>query len=306
MKKFYYFSEKSLNFLEIKHFKEKTIAIFTISVLLLSSISFGVFYLISNLSDRDSNIKALSQENKILKEKFSSLTSQYVKLEGELESLTEISNDLRLAANLNPISLEERKLGVGGSNTIDKLFSGLGSDISGTINVADKVLRRFEFEKSQYLEITNKLKLNKELFESIPAIVPSEGQYSSESFGMRLHPILHVKKMHTGIDIVTNIGTNVKSTGKGKVVFVGRKPGYGYTVEINHGFGYKSVYAHLSSIKVKEGQLVKRGQTIAKSGNSGLSSGPHLHYEVLHDGQNFNPAEFFFDEYSYFESNNSN
>ena len=112
--------------------------------------------------------------------------------------------------------------------------------------------------------------------------------------------------MHTGIDIVTNIGTNVKSTGKGKVVFVGRKPGYGYTVEINHGFGYKSVYAHLSSIKVKEGQLVKRGQTIAKSGNSGLSSGPHLHYEVLHDGQNFNPAEFFFDEYSYFESNNSN
>lgn len=306
MKKFYYFSEKSLNFLEIKHFKEKTIAIFTISVLLLSSISFGLFYLISNLSDRDSNIKALSQENKILKEKFSSLTSQYVKLEGELESLTEISNDLRLAANLNPISLEERKLGVGGSNTIDKLFSDLGSDISETINVADKVLRRFEFEKSQYLEITNKLKLNKELFESIPAIVPSEGQYSSESFGMRLHPILHVKKMHTGIDIVTNIGTNVKSTGKGKVVFVGRKPGYGYTVEINHGFGYKSVYAHLSSIKVKEGQLVKRGQTIAKSGNSGLSSGPHLHYEVLHDGQNFNPAEFFFDEYSYFESNNSN
>ena len=194
MKKFYYFSEKSLNFLEIKHFKEKTIAIFTISVLLLSSISFGLFYLISNLSDRDSNIKALSQENKILKEKFSSLTSQYVKLEGELESLTEISNDLRLAANLNPISLEERKLGVGGSNTIDKLFSDLGSDISGTINVADKVLRRFEFEKSQYLEIINKLKLNKELFESIPAIVPSEGQYSSESFGMRLHPILHLKE----------------------------------------------------------------------------------------------------------------
>ncbi len=306
MKKFYYFSEKSLNFLEIKHFKEKTIAIFTISVLLLSSISFGVFYLISNLSDRDSNIKALNQENKILKEEFSSLTSQYIKLESELESLTEISNDLRLAANLNPISLEERKLGVGGSNTIDKLFSDLGSDISKTINVADKVLRRFEFEKSQYLEIKNKLKLNNDLFESIPAIVPSEGQYSSESFGMRLHPILHVMKMHTGIDIITNIGTNVKSTGKGKVVFVGRKPGYGYTVEIDHGFGYKSVYAHLSSIKVKEGQLVKRGQTIAKSGNSGLSSGPHLHYEVLHNGQNFNPAEFFFDEYSYFESNNSN
>ena len=307
MKKFYYFSEKSLNFLEIKHFKEKTIAIFTISVILLSSISFGVFYLISNLSDRESNIKALREENKILKEKFTSLTSQYVKLEDELESLTDISNDLRLAANLNPISLEERKLGVGGSNnTIDNLFSDLGSDISETINIADKVLRRFEFEKSQYVEITNKLKTNEELFESIPAIIPCEGKYSSESFGMRLHPILHVVKMHGGIDIITNIGTNVKSTGKGKVVFVGRNAGYGLAVEIDHGFGYRSVYGHLSSTKVKEGQLVSRGQIIAKSGNSGLSSGPHLHYEVLHNGQNFNPAEFFFDEYNYFESNYSN
>ena len=303
MKKFYYFSEKSLNFLEIKHFKEKVISILTISVILFSSISFGIFYFVSNLSDRDTDIKKLRAEKKILKEKFSSLTSQYILLENELESLTGISNDLRLAANMNPISPDERKLGVGGSNSIDKLFSDLGSDISEAINVADKVLRRFEFEKKEFSEITSKLKENKILFESIPAIVPTEGNYSSESFGMRVHPILGYNKMHNGIDIIADVGTVIKASGKGKIVFAGIKGGYGLCIEIDHGFGYRTVYGHLSKVLLKEGQIVKRGQIIGKSGNSGLSSGPHLHYEVLHNGQNLNPVEFFFDEYSYFEYN---
>jgi murein DD-endopeptidase MepM/ murein hydrolase activator NlpD len=121
-----------------------------------------------------------------------------------------------------------------------------------------------------------------------------------------LHPILRINKMHTGIDIINDVGTPVKATGKGKVTFVGIKGGYGLTIEIDHGFGYQTIYAHLSAVNVREGQNVNRYQSIGKSGNSGLSSGPHLHYEVLHNGQNLNPSEFFFDEYSYFESNNSN
>lgn len=306
MKKFYYFSEKSLNFLEIKHFKEKAITVIISSVLLFSSILFGIFYLISNLSSKDDYLQSLKKENELLKDKFSSLSERYGGLESELKSLTDISDDLRLAVDLTPVSPEERKLGIGGSSSISKLYSDLGSDISGAINVADNVTRKFEFEKLQFEEITSKLKTNENLFEAIPAIVPTNGQYSSESFGMRLHPILKVNRMHSGIDIINNVGTPVKATGKGKVVFVGRKGGYGLTVEIDHGFGYQTIYAHLSSAKVKVGQTVNRSQTIAKSGNSGLSSGPHLHYEVLHNGQYFNPEEFFFDEYSYFESNSSN
>jgi len=117
---------------------------------------------------------------------------------------------------------------------------------------------------------------------------------------------LHINKMHNGIDILNSVGTPVNASGKAKVVFVGTRGGYGLAVELDHGFGYKTIYAHLSSVLIKEGQIVKRGQLIAKSGSSGLSSGPHLHYEVIHNGQNLNPADFFFDEYSYFESNNSN
>ena len=306
MKKFYYFSEKSLNFLEIKHFKEKAIAVFITSVLLFSSILFGIFYLISNLSSNDDYLKSLKKENQLLKDKFLTLSNQYVRLESELNTLTGISNDLRLAVNLTPVSIEERKLGIGGSNQISKLYKDLGSDISDAIDIADKVLRKFEFEKVQYEEISSKLKMNNNLFESIPAIVPTEGRFSSESFGMRLHPILRINKMHNGIDIINDVGTIVKATGKGKVIFVGIKGGYGLTVEIDHGFGYQTIYAHLSTVNVREGQTVSRNQSIAKSGNSGLSSGPHLHYEVLHNGQNLNPSEFFFDEYNYFESNLSN
>lgn len=301
MKKFYYFSEKSLNFLEIKHFKEKLIAIFITSLLLFSSILLGTFYLLTNNYDKDKYISVLN-ENQQLKNKITTLSNNYSNLENQLNDLTKMSNDLRLAANLEPISVEERLLGIGGSNKVDKLFTGLGKSVADATTVIDEVTRRFEFEKTQFNEISTKLKLNTALFESIPAIIPCEGQYSSESFGMRLHPILKIYKMHNGIDILNSIGTPVKATGNGKVTFVGTESGFGLAVKIDHGFGYQTVYAHLSSTLVIEGQKVKRGDLIAKSGNSGLSTGPHLHYEVLHDGLNLNPADFFFDEYNYFES----
>ncbi len=301
MKKFYYFSEKSLNFLEIKHFREKLIAIFIVSLLLFSSILLGTFYLLTNNYDKDKYISVFN-ENQQLKNKITTLSNNYSYLENQLNDLTKMSYDLRLAANLEPISVEERLLGIGGTNKVDKLFTGLGKSVANATTIIDEVTRRFEFEKIQFNEISTKLKLNTALFESIPAIIPCEGQYSSESFGMRLHPILKIYKMHNGIDILNSVGTPVKATGNGKVTFVGTESGFGLAVKIDHGFGYQTVYAHLSSTLVSEGQKVKRGDLIAKSGNSGLSTGPHLHYEVLHDGQNLNPADFFFDEYNYFES----
>jgi len=301
MKKFYYFSEKNLKFLEIKHFKEKSFAVFAVSVIALSAIFSTVVYLVTNVSNKD--ISSLKEENKKLKNKIVVLSDQFSALEKELGTISKTSNDLRLAVNLNPVSVDEKQLGIGGNKFLDELYAELGSDVSDALKIADKVIRRFEFEKSQFSEISNKLKLNKALYESIPAIVPAAGQYSTESYGMRLHPILHIHKMHNGIDILNDVGTPVKATGKGVVTFVGGKGGYGLAIEIDHGFGYQTVYAHLSSVNVREGQTVVRGDIIAKSGNSGLSSGPHLHYEVIHNGQNYNPADFFFDEYSYFETN---
>lgn len=303
MKKFYYFSEKSLNFLEIKHFKKKVVIYFTASVILFSALIFGTFYLISGLLNNENDVAILKNENKELKGNLLQLSKKYSDLEKELSSLTEISDELRLATNLTPINPEERTLGVGGSSSLERLYDDFSGEVSDALNYIDKVSKRFEFEKSQYNEIVSKLNENKAFYESIPAIVPTNGKYSSGSYGMRVHPVLGVNKMHNGIDIITDVGTNVKSSGKGKVIFSGSKPGYGLAVEIDHGFGYRTIYAHLSKIMVQEGQSVKRGEIIAKSGNTGLSTGPHLHYEVLHNGENLNPVEFFFDEYNYFESN---
>ena len=121
-----------------------------------------------------------------------------------------------------------------------------------------------------------------------------------------MHPILHILRMHEGIDFEAEVGTPVYATGNGVISFVGHRGGYGLAVEINHGFGYVTVYAHLSKTEVKEGQRVKRGQEIAKTGDTGLSTGPHLHYEVRHNGIALNPNQFFFGDLGFFELTSKN
>lgn len=121
---------------------------------------------------------------------------------------------------------------------------------------------------------------------------------------MRRHPILGVRKFHHGIDINCNYGTEVRSPGDGKVIVVERQAGFGLVVEVDHGFGYKTIFAHLSKAEVKIGEKVKRGQLIARSGNSGLSTGPHLHYEVYHDGISLDPTNFF-DDLTFFDLDTS-
>jgi murein DD-endopeptidase MepM/ murein hydrolase activator NlpD len=114
---------------------------------------------------------------------------------------------------------------------------------------------------------------------------------------MRIHPVLHVYRMHAGIDIINDVGTNVYAAGDGVVHFAGRTMGgYGIVIELSHGYGYSTLYAHLGKVLVHEGQTVKRGELIAKSGRSGLVSGPHLHFEVRRNGAKQNPVDYFFDD----------
>lgn len=242
-------------------------------------------------------------ENKILKEKLVQLAGNYTQLKTGLDSLINLNDQLRIVANLEPVSEEERLVGIGGSSTdiLSKVISSKDFDISNALNVIDEMTRKFEFEKIQYQKISEKFSENNELFEHIPAIKPTSGNFAYNSFGMRLHPILKRYKPHYGIDIVVDRGTPVWAPGKGKVVYVGRRGGFGLVVEIDHGFGYTTIFAHLSKSLVKAGQTVSRGEIIAKSGNSGLSSGPHLHYEVHHNGSKLNPVDFFFDDVNFFD-----
>ena len=309
MKKFYYFSEKSLEFVEIKKLKAKFLLYLALVAIVFISLTFCGFYFFANMSKSGNTYSNLKNENNILKSKLVELSEKYETIKSNLGKLEEKTDNLRIAANLKPLSEDEKLLGVGGGsfdNSLDFLSSSDNFDYIKIFDTIDKVSKQFEFEKSQYKEISNTMRKNENLFESIPAIMPTKGEYQSSHFGMRMHPILHIMMKHYGIDFVTNIGTPVYAPGKGKVVFVGRRGGYGLEVEIDHGYGYRTRYAHLSKSLVKKGQHVTRGDLIAKTGNSGLTTGPHLHYEVSHNGIKLNPAQFFFDNLGFVELTNKN
>ena len=302
MKKLYYFSSSKLQFVEVKNFKKKLILYFCVSVFVLTATVYGTLNFITRVTGSGKSLSTLRQENKFLQGKLEETAKLYKNLNSELDSLIDVNNTLRIAANLPPLSDEEKMVGVGGGyfdNDIDFINSEIGKELKDALTYVDEVNRKVEFEKSQYEEISVKIKENQKLFKCLPAIKPCSGEIGDE-FGMRLHPILNIRRMHEGVDIITEIGTPVHASGNGRVEFVGRKGGYGLCVEINHGFGYKTIYGHLSKTEVKTGQNVKRGFEIAKSGTSGLSTGPHLHYEVEHNGVKINPEDFFFDDINFF------
>lgn len=254
----------------------------------------------------DLTISALNNENKELKNEIKRITDSYNKMLADVENISALNEELRVSANLQPISDEERLLGIGGSaNYFSSSLNIRDVEVKSLLKSVDEMIKALAFEKNQTIEIADKFSRKEELHKCLPAIKPTVGNYSVDGFGMRRHPILGVRKFHHGIDINCDTGTSVRSPGNGKVVVVERQAGFGMIVEIDHGFGYRTIYAHLSNAIVKQGDSIKRGQVIAKSGNSGLSSGPHLHYEVHHNGIAVDPTDFFFDDLTFFDLNTS-
>lgn len=301
MNKIYYFSKSKLQFVEIKYFKHKLTSFITISVIIISLILFGGYSYIFSLMNSGRDISSLKNRNEILKNKLGEVTELYKILDHNLDSLINNNADLRIAAGLSPISEEVRMLGYGGGLFDNSaVFNEDSEELQTVFKFAEDLTRKVNFEKLNYTEIANKLEENKELYSSLPAIKPCRGTIGYDRFGMRMHPILNRVLMHQGIDIVAERGTPVYASGKGRVVFTGYNGGLGLTVEIDHGFGYRSVYAHLSKILVKKGHKVSRGEVIAKTGNTGLSTGPHLHYEVEHKGIKQDPMKFIFDKTNLF------
>lgn len=305
MKNLFYFSKNKLKFIEIQNFHKKFIFMVFFVSFILSFFVFGTYVLINDYINPDSKLESLRSENKELIKNINYLLSQYKQMGENIDSLAKTNKVLRLAANLPSNSDDYNELGTGG-RLFDEFLANNSSDVNrliGTLNsFASQLKAKVQFEKSNFKEIEKTLALNEKLNKSLPAIRPTtEGLYSDD-FGMRMHPVLHFMRMHNGMDILTDVGTKVYVTGAGIVDFVGFREGYGLTVEVNHGFGYRTLYGHLSQTKVNEGQKVTRGDLIALSGNSGtLSSGPHVHYEVRHNGIALNPLNFMYDNITVFD-----
>ena len=304
MKKFYYFSKSKLKFVEIRSFYKKFVFLVLFFSVLATFFVFGTFIVFNEFINPNSEVKKLKKMNSELTEKLTGYVEQYQKLDERINQLSQKSHDLRLSANLDTDSTNTLAYGTGGSifNPIKSTNpSSLGNFINELDSFVNNVTLKAKIEKNNYEEIENAFKDNEKMYEAMPAIRPCTGTIADD-FGMRMHPILKIRRMHNGVDIITDSGTKVYASGAGRVVEVGWRGGLGYTVEIDHGFGYHTIYGHLQSGKVKKNQIVKRGDLIALSGSSGsLATGPHLHYEVRHNGIPLNPLNFIYDDVDLFE-----
>lgn len=299
MKKLYLISRSRLQLVEIKNPKVKLFSAVTAVLLFSMGLVFIGTTIYRSILGTQEDIESLRRENASLRNKLSSAAALYSNINSQMDTLISLNNDLRVATNLTPLSKEELMLGTGGgsfSNLYDFLNSSENISLGKTLQVIDDAERKFEIYKQNYNEIKKALELNKEMASALPALKPVNGNIGENSgYGNRLHPILGIWKFHSGLDIQAPEGTPVVASGGGKVVFVGYNQGYGKVVEIDHGYGYKTKYAHLSQYFVLEGDDVKRGDLIGKVGSTGLSTGPHLHYEVIVNGETKDPMLFMTD-----------
>ncbi len=249
---------------------------------------------------------SLVNENRILQSQLQFLTRRLDGIQKQLAKLGEKSNELRMRVDLPKLDDDILKAGIGGVE--ERIDFTASSSVNSLINLirstTEKTERELDLQTKSYAEIGVTYEQNKIRFSHLPAIKPMEGFYNKYDFGMRFHPILQFNRPHEGIDIINEVGTPIYAPGDGVIDFIGHQVGYGLTIEIDHSYSIKTVYGHLSKSLVKEGQKVKRGDLIARSGNSGLSNGPHLHYEVRVNGVAQNPINYFFDDVKLSDLNN--
>ena len=302
-KKKYYYTDQQMQLHEIRWLKLKLVSIICGSSLMALCLLLGINYLAHDiLGIGYGRVSTLTEENRELQLQVTSLSSRMKELDQSLNRLSQQGNQLRLMVDLPEMDAATIAGGTGGavaSSEIRLTSDETARVLSSSVSMLQRLSSEMKVQQQSYVEIEKKYEYNKEYFSALPALKPMEGYYSPKGFGMRMHPVLGIFKTHQGLDIINDVGTPVYASGDGVIEMAGASGGgYGTVVAINHGFGFQTLYAHLSKVIVKEGQRVHRGDYIGKSGRTGLVSGPHLHYEVRQNGVCRNPADFFLDDLS--------
>lgn len=241
-----------------------------------------------------------------LRERNAQLTTELKKLQGQADEAMKIMKDIadrdnnfyRVLMQADPIPDRQRYAGIERMKTINKADSMPESELIAAVSTNIQLLERMLYTQSKSFDyIRQQAPTIYERLDYIPAIQPIseyDMEHLSSGFGYRTDPIYEVTKKHEGMDFAAAEGTAVYATGKGKILFAGWKNGYGNCIDVDHGYNYTTRYGHLSEIMVQEGQEVQRGEQIGKVGNTGKSTGPHLHYEVRYKGEAIDPVNFYF------------
>lgn len=241
----------------------------------------------------------LERQNRALAVELEMMRTRVDGLRVELESLVEKDSEIRLVAGLDPIDAEVQRVGIGGpgapvlrSHPLYELDEEAASGAFALTYDIQALERRARLLRESLSEAGEELVNHRALLKSTPSILPAAGAITSGFSNSRMHPIHHEARPHTGIDISAPTGTPILAAAQGRVTVAGRRAGYGLTVIVDHGFGYSTLYAHASEVKVRVGQEVSRGDVIARVGRSGVATSPHLHYEVHVGGRAVDPRNY--------------
>ncbi len=253
----------------------------------------------------DERLVALNGENQILKNEISEMNDRMAGVSQEIEKIRAKDSELRLVSNLPDVEEMLRDAGIGGSDFQIEynpdLISGEADElIQKNLANLEKLETSMRLETQSYAELQNQINTNLNRLSYIPSICPLKTGRVTDRFGAR--QAFRSWKAHTGLDVAARWGTPVYVTANGVVESVTWRSGYGKSVIVDHGGGIKTLYGHLSAYKVRTGQKVKRNDKIAEVGSTGLSTGPHLHYEVRVNEICQNPELYiFFDMVNYLE-----
>ncbi len=252
-----------------------------------------------------------SPKEKGLKRQISELKVNYEIVDEELDKIETVLKDLqerddniyRTIFEAEPVHSSIREAGYGGSNKyrdLEKIEnSKLVIDVKSRL---DKIMKKIYVQSTSYDQLIKLAKNKEDMLASIPAIQPISNKdlkRTASGWGYRIHPIYKIRKFHYGMDFTAPTGTEIYATGDGTIELVeSSMRGYGNHIIVNHDFGYKTLYAHLTRFNVKQGQKIKRGDVIGFVGSSGISTAPHLHYEVMRNSEKVNPVNYYFNDLS--------
>ncbi len=270
---------------------------------IITGIVFGIiFFFLFFMFFPSPREKQVAQERDALKTQYQILNKQVDQMQLVMNDLQQRDDNLyRVLFQAEPIPLSVR-MGVQPVNYYDSILQmtnyQLATDITRKVQMVEKELY---VQAKSYDEILQLAKTQEVRMENIPAIQPvlnKDLKRVASGYGWRVDPVYRVRRFHQGMDFTAPTGTDVYATGNGRVISTGWKQGYGRTVVIDHGYGYTTLYAHLHKSLVRKGQKVKRSDVIALVGNTGKSTGPHLHYEVRFNGKPVDPRNFYFQDLS--------
>ncbi len=293
----YYYDSETLSYKKVIRKKRHAFAFGIVFIATTALFGFLTYLLTATYIDSPKE-KMLQRENENLQLNYTYLNKRIALAEQVMQNIADRDEQIyRVHFEANPISAAQRKAGFGGINRYQYLEGTKYSDILiGTTKKIDKLTKEIEVQ-SRSLDEIEALAANKEaLLKAIPAIQPIQNKdltRMASGYGMRMHPILKYRKKHNGMDFTAPRGTPIYATGDGKVTRASYSAGFGRVVYIDHGFGYVTKYAHMRKYNTRRGRRVKRGDIIGYVGSSGLSTAPHLHYEVHKNGRAVNPINFY-------------